>query len=273
MDFEKMSYQELLGTKEWNNKRTSIANRDGWMCKHCHNKRIIEGLKFAILISPSYPKWYYTGIEIPTRKHIQFILPKFLNIVEPELFIAYYKDQFERNNVHMLRRIFQVESNKYILEHDELEKEYERIVRNAKWKLFAQGADFQKVGQYLENNGLKSFDSFSKSKTEKVIPINIEEMTWLYSRELNIHHTYYQDKEGYKVRPPWDYPDESLETLCQKCHYDLHSKNLTIHKNYLGRVIGELTTCNRCCGVGFLPEYEDIENGICFKCMGKCFET
>jgi hypothetical protein len=31
---------------------------------------------------------------------------------------------------------------------------------------------------------------------------------------LNIHHTYYK-KWG---TPPWDYPDESLITLCEQCH-------------------------------------------------------
>lgn len=35
---------------------------------------------------------------------------------------------------------------------------------------------------------------------------------------LNVHHTYYSNlAEG-----PWDYHDDSLITLCEKCHHDGH---------------------------------------------------
>jgi len=35
---------------------------------------------------------------------------------------------------------------------------------------------------------------------------------------LSVHHTYYYKR---KVNP-WEYPDSSLITLCDDCHYDYH---------------------------------------------------
>jgi len=38
------------------------------------------------------------------------------------------------------------------------------------------------------------------------------------TKDLNVHHTFY-----YSDFPnPWSYPDESLLTVCHKCHYDYH---------------------------------------------------
>jgi 5-methylcytosine-specific restriction endonuclease McrA len=35
---------------------------------------------------------------------------------------------------------------------------------------------------------------------------------------LQAHHTYYYSQRT----DPWDYPDESLITICEKCHHDWH---------------------------------------------------
>ena len=45
---------------------------------------------------------------------------------------------------------------------------------------------------------------------------------------LQVHHTYYYKKNV----APWSYPDDSLLTLCDKCHHDYHyTHELTIVKN------------------------------------------
>lgn len=36
-------------------------------------------------------------------------------------------------------------------------------------------------------------------------------------KTLNVHHSYYE-----KGRKPWEYPDESLSTLCEDCHRIRH---------------------------------------------------
>ncbi len=45
--------------------------------------------------------------------------------------------------------------------------------------------------------------------------------------ELRVHHTFY-----YRVpTDPWDYPNKSLITLCEKCHYEYHVHNENTYKN------------------------------------------
>lgn len=39
---------------------------------------------------------------------------------------------------------------------------------------------------------------------------------------LNIHHTYYENG-----KLPWEYESESLVTLCEHCHYELKSLEIT----------------------------------------------
>jgi 5-methylcytosine-specific restriction endonuclease McrA len=37
-------------------------------------------------------------------------------------------------------------------------------------------------------------------------------------KNLHVHHTFYYDK----FVPPWEYPNESLITVCEKCHLEYH---------------------------------------------------
>ena len=39
------------------------------------------------------------------------------------------------------------------------------------------------------------------------------------TQNLQVHHTYYYDN---KFMPPWNYPKESLITVCDKCHKEFH---------------------------------------------------
>lgn len=86
---------------------------------------------------------------------------------------------------------------------------------------------------------------------------------------LHVHHKYYIVN-----KLPWEYDNESLETLCNWCHWDFHEENtvpIYIEKN------GELfemnyTPCFRCNGAGVFPEYKHIQNGVCFRCKGRKFE-
>ncbi len=42
--------------------------------------------------------------------------------------------------------------------------------------------------------------------------------------ELHVHHGYYERLD------PWDYPDETLYCLCDKCHQEAQTQKLTVHK-------------------------------------------
>ncbi len=90
---------------------------------------------------------------------------------------------------------------------------------------------------------------------------------YLYVPSLHVHHKYYQD--GYK---PWEYPDHALITLCWVCHEELHSSIQIPRLNSMGVEIGKMTPCIRCHGAGEFPEYKHIQAGICFRCIGACYE-
>lgn len=84
---------------------------------------------------------------------------------------------------------------------------------------------------------------------------------------LNVHHKYYISGKS-----PWEYDDDALITLCEDCHRKTHEINhIPIYKDIKGgRIfIKNAETCDRCGGSGYLPQYEHVENGICFKCWGE----
>lgn len=89
----------------------------------------------------------------------------------------------------------------------------------------------------------------------------------IVTKGLNVHHKYY-----IKTKLPWEYNDDALITLCEECHKLAHQthatpvyRNARIAEAYLGNAV----ICNRCGGSGYLPQYDYVENGICFKCWGE----
>lgn len=83
---------------------------------------------------------------------------------------------------------------------------------------------------------------------------------------LNIHHKYYV-----KDKAPWEYEDDALITLCQECHGIEHkTKKTPVYRNiHLKDISGYAQICDRCGGEGYLPQYDHVEHGICFKCYGE----
>lgn len=49
-------------------------------------------------------------------------------------------------------------------------------------------------------------------------------------KTLNVHHGYYESNKN-----PWDYADETLHTLCEKCHHDVEKL-----KRIFNRVLGSM---------------------------------
>ncbi|BAY96885.1 hypothetical protein NIES37_08220 [Tolypothrix tenuis PCC 7101] len=86
---------------------------------------------------------------------------------------------------------------------------------------------------------------------------------------LHIHHTYYL-----KLTLPWNYPNESLITLCEKCHDKIHKQIkvpvFEIVKGYY--VDTNSQPCHRCNGTGRFPEFKHRDNGICYRCRGARYE-
>ena len=49
--------------------------------------------------------------------------------------------------------------------------------------------------------------------------------------KLCVHHKYYLQYPNHKKVKPWNYPNDALITLCNKCHYGVH-KNKQIKVYY-----------------------------------------
>ena len=83
----------------------------------------------------------------------------------------------------------------------------------------------------------------------------------------HVHHNYYIQDEL-----PWEIDNSGLETLCRACHIAKH-KNVKIDvyaksRSGLIKVSEVKQECRRCGGIGYIPGYSHVENGICFKCRG-----
>jgi hypothetical protein len=90
---------------------------------------------------------------------------------------------------------------------------------------------------------------------------------WKYVKGLQLHHRYYQ--EG---AMPWEYPDDAFIPLCWTCHAKLHTTEEIRHLDKDGIEKGTLKPCHRCHGTGYFPEYNHVEDGICFHCRGAKYE-
>tara|TARA_B110000503_G_C7141502_1_gene411023 strand:+ start:1702 stop:2301 length:600 start_codon:yes stop_codon:yes gene_type:complete len=82
---------------------------------------------------------------------------------------------------------------------------------------------------------------------------------------LQVHHKYYIIDNL-----PWDYPNDTLITLCNLCHQKLHDDiDIPIFSNDKKNVQLKYHKCTTCNGSGYRPEYHYHLNGICFNCRGK----
>ena len=142
-----------------------------------------------------------------------------------------FNDVFEENYVFSLEYIFPTGPNG-VFTDDLYTKLYGSIVLNISYKNF--------VGSfYFFPNQIKG---------------------------LNVHHKYY-----IKDKAPWEYEDDALITLCEDCHQKAHHSHIPIYREIdSNRILYTNTsTCDRCNGTGYLPQYRHVENGICFKCWGE----
>lgn len=85
--------------------------------------------------------------------------------------------------------------------------------------------------------------------------------------KLHVHHKYYL-----KNTMPWEIDDLALVSLCRKCHTNRHENEIIKVYNSTGNNSNssdyQITRCPKCFGTGYLPEFNHVEDGICFLCFG-----
>jgi hypothetical protein len=250
-----MKYQEQLQTLEWKKKREQILKQYNYRCANCHNKRFDDNLLAGVLFKKGFigqPQSrnnngkYYTPI-INLRKEV----------IENDN--AILPDELNPNISHLIYyEIKKPQSSTY--------NNYNGINWTFVYGIKPLNEDSIKKGNKVDvlkkgNRAYVTEDSFQE--IYKPISSNDE---WIYTPGVHIHHKYYQED-----LMCWEYPSTALIAYCSYCHKDFHANNKVDHFDKDGNNIGELTACGKCASAGYLPEYEHVENGICFDCCGARF--
>lgn len=228
-----MTYKEKLISPKWREKRLKILERDSFKCRECENKRIVDNSLSSTVKNLNLIDSHFTALANKSDPRFRQDRPKY-------------------------RITFSTESNKELstniyLKGWEKEKEKDSIL----------GMPVHYLIETIINPK-------TGEKKKEVIITGIEKKNntdWFYVGNLHVHHTYYQDG-----KEPWQYPDDSLCTLCWDCHELLHRNKEVPVLNYEGKRIDSLAPCRRCSGAGYFPQYQHIENGICFRCRGAKYE-
>lgn len=242
---EKTNYQEQLEMPEWKSRRDSIIKRDNKRCSFCG-----KGATIAIQVGEKYLNLgrNYSNPDIVCSSCA-------INYTGKTL-----QDFSRENKIKNARHGKIPESDYYgvLLENGcFFYTSCDVIDAKKSYILELIGPVGVNVLALYENRG--EYD-------EKILPaIYITDKANL----LNVHHKHY-----ILGRFAWEYEDNELVTLCQSCHEKVHR---LCDVNVYANVHGELrnmnyTPCTRCNGVGYFPEYRNVQNGICFRCRGARYE-
>lgn len=236
-----MDYRDQLLTREWFEFRKKIIQRDQSRCQNCLNSSYADSCKIGLVAPNSAQKWKD----------------------------SYFLDAWDfKNNIRTRLRAYNVElfgNHYYVAYYQSFERAFDRL-------LALRNISSEVIQLTHTTVSFDDIDSFLKQpfkiETEQAVYSNPTRYdTWPYIVDLHVHHKYYQ--EG---RLAWQYPSDALVTLCWSCHENLHSSISVPHLDVFGNPVGSLTPCSRCYGAGWFPEYSHVQSGVCFRCLGRCFE-
>ena len=244
-----IDYPNQLKTKQWEEKRNRILNRDNHRCQIC-GKGKSKWTRFN-------DKFYNVGIEYNCSSNtVEDIVSANLSVSELKSLIQAKVIKFIETSSGLCVGVSDngilgiMDSNT----GNALKSEF--IPDNVKFNFIRH------------ESGMLYY--FAHLKDADLSKIKLEAPYWTeYPRFLNVHHKHYiiQHKA-------WEYEDDDLVTLCNECHTKVHkaigAPVYSDENGYMKEV--HLTPCYRCQGTGYFPEYKHVENGICFRCSGARFE-
>lgn len=290
-----MTYNELLQQKEWWSKCNEILQRDHFTCKDCgcigfHNGGSFIKLDNIEELDSILKGWLFNGTifskfwtDIPyatphTIKDIPFQAECFedgLTVYDLNLFVtinSLFKDLWstpEKVKVISKEKIEHLDATVYLFSsisknvnsQDAVGSaylfEFPCIISDDIYVNIEYSLPFMIDGTRYDRNIINI------TYGNRVLSLRYS--TWNFKMKgLNIHHTYY-----IKGRKPWEYDKDVLVSLCENCHKKRHETSSVPYYDTDKRLIGNLVTCDRCGGSGYLPQYSHVENGICFKCGGE----
>jgi hypothetical protein len=237
------TYAEQLQTISWKLKRFEILVRDQFKCKECLNENIISQKRKGII-----SKRREDGRYVTFRDLGDFI--EITGKVNDELFelcipnrVAYFSDE-KTNGYLQLTAIRNITPDE------------KKLLEEYKSSLSQIGFEISAVSLYQKL-------IHEMSVKAKMLDTKLDKLKWHYVGGLHIHHTYYQ-----KGRLPWEYPNNSLDTLCWLCHEKIHQNTTIEVKDPITKKSEFMKRCSKCHGAGIIPYYHHISSGICFSCNG-----
>lgn len=269
-----MTYEEQLQLPEWRTYRDAILKRDSWKCKRCMNKVEIDTC-VAGMTNDTEVKFVqkkdgtglnYVFAKRRTGKQGRVLLNENTRgIIESGSHIVYCKEEdgTDFQIPRLIRRAFKNEENDFIDFTDYYFNEYfemNNIINENDYNIMKEhGKNAMKyVNDHSEADYINML-TISGRTDDKVL----KQIKWDYAL-LHIHHTYYKLNSM-----AWEYPPESLETYCEACHFELHSEiKIPIYSKF-HEFLGDVITCKKCAGSGYLPQYNYYKSGICFGCDGR----
>lgn len=232
------TYNDLLNTKEWDQKRTEIIKRDKEICCNC-------GLTKSVFCENKH-------ISIDTTDY-----PLIDSITKLNIPLTSYKEEFgiDLIDVMELSNLFfgVSKQNLFIVNFNEIDQlDIEKLVVNS--VTTQKGRNLNIITPFNS-----SFIDYKYS-----VPILINRKIF-----LQVHHKYYIEKYL-----PWDYEENVLVTLCNNCHKKVHQETaVQVYIKIKGELIEQnYTPCERCNGLGNFEEFSHVQGGTCFRCNGWRFE-
>lgn len=256
-----LTYGQLLALPEWQEKRLKIINRDKLICQKCNNtsyqKDNFYGPYLQIVANEKFPFGSFHSFSGKTEKVFANDENGTKLIPKHEKVMLYYSRHRSSGLQEVPAEGFFVAAAR-ILTKEELihyfPSENPDLTPEDKLKLMREMIK-RLLGKTEEVQNIP--------EKKDLIKTPLTELKWIFAKDLNVHHTYYQiDKL------PWEYPNDSLQTLCRSCHEKVHEEEIIPVRDATGIKIGNYKPCSRCHGAGWFPEYSHVQNGICFKCRG-----
>ena len=190
---------------------------------------------------------YYSLTEKKPEKYISYLEKLSTKEWSEKRDSIIKRDKFTCNTCKLTATIFEKDFM-YRKKTEEETQEYKKDIANSFYN-----AILPEFKSQYDKNTLPQFLTFQKNliiKPEQII--------------LQVHHKYY-----ILNNLPWNYLDDSLITLCDKCHQKIHNvSDIPIYSDNSMEVKLDYTKCGTCNGSGYIPEYHYYMNGICFDCSG-----
>lgn len=119
-----------------------------------------------------------------------------------------------------------------------------------------------------EENGVRLYKIEDYWVNRSDFEVWLDKMKNVPKSEIKVYHKYFQSN-----KLPWNYPDDALVSLCEKCHCKEHKANNTKLFDENMYFLNNLILCQKCNGSGVLHQYAHIDNGDCFNCKGDGYKN